>query len=78
MLVIALCGVSLNSPEDVIFIQADGSADRKRQTGQETSEWKLRGGKNIRKKVEMRLILCFYFQNLSFSLFRGLSSGNIQ
>lgn len=29
LLVIALCGVSLNSPEDVIFIRAAGSADRK-------------------------------------------------
>lgn len=30
LLVIALCGVLLNSPENVIFIQADGSAGRKK------------------------------------------------
>ena len=43
LLVIALCGVSLDSPEDVIFIQADRSTDRKRQTREkrvEAEEWK--------------------------------------
>lgn len=57
LLVIALCGVSLNSPEDVIFTQEDGSADRKRQTGRETSGWKLRGGKSIREKVILHFLL---------------------
>jgi len=38
LLVIALCGVPLDSPENIILIQADGSADGKRQTGRETSE----------------------------------------
>lgn len=60
LLVIALCGVSLDSPEDVIFIQADGSEDRRRQTGRETSEWKLRGGKS------MGLVL--YFSSRSYNL----------
>lgn len=36
LLVIALYSVSLDSPEDVIFIQADRSADTRRGTGRET------------------------------------------
>lgn len=46
LLVIALCGVSLDSPEDVIFIPADRSAKIERLTGRVTSEWKHVGGKS--------------------------------
>lgn len=49
LLVIALCGVSLDSPGDVIFIQADGSAKIERLTGRKTGEWKLKGGKSMRE-----------------------------
>lgn len=46
LLVIALCGVTLDSQEDVILIPTDGSADRNRRTGRETSELNPGGGKS--------------------------------
>lgn len=48
LLVIALCGVSLDSTEEVIFMQAD----RKRQKGSETSRWKLKDEKSVRNTRE--------------------------
>lgn len=62
LLVIALCGVSLNSQEHVTFIRADGSADRSQRRRDKRAEAE-------RWKAGMRLIQCFpLFQKLAVEL----------